>query len=438
MRYAYPFLLLLVTLLACQPDDPQPELPPDPIDSVPSDDGLVYFQALSVVSSSDCDANVSYEEVAATDFENNPPDKYNPPQHGADGDLDTRWSARANASIFFNFGEEKRITGLRIAFLKSDERRSQYRIYLKQNRQAVNYHTLSAPVWSTILLAGTYEYIDIPDTSVQFIAIRGYGNENSDWFSINDVQFIGQEVNLNDWKLTFPVCDATGTVGSCSPYEVTAPEFPNWACGDQIPSPLLPYFYWNAAGYYSFYTTYTGVTTPNAIYSRTELREMQYGVDEEYNWTLETGGEMNARIRIRDLEGGAEKAIVLQIHGFAPNSKPLLKIIWEDGRLRALRKVYDPDDSDGDGKLWEDEAAPEILAPLQADGATDWIDVQIIANLNELTIYVDGVLMKKWTEDLTLGWGISNTYYFKAGNYMQHQDSGSGMTVDLAKAQVMH
>ncbi len=226
------------------------------------------------------------------------------------------------------------------------------------------------------------------------------------------------QTNLANWKLTLPVSNSSGSLsgGAGDAYEVPATTLAGWTSNSAIPNALEPYFSYNSSGNMEFYCLYTGITTSsNTQNSRTELREMITGTDNQYNWTLGEGGVMEGRFRVKDLNN-ASKLFAMQIHGKAPVSKPLLKIIWDNGKIRALRKI-------NSGGSWVDDEDTSTRVNVSAN---EWVKVKITCSTSQLRVDVNDQEMITWTDGLVDDWGTSNTFYFKAGNYLQHHDVDEG------------
>lgn len=218
-------------------------------------------------------------------------------------------------------------------------------------------------------------------------------------------------MNGADWKITFPVAGAKGNA-----LEVGNPEFSSYLQNDcTFPDGLNNYFFCTSEGLV-FRTEYTGVTTSSSTgYSRTELREMKG--DEEANWTLTGSRSLDARLKVAALEGGANKVIFLQIHGKAPASEPLLKCIWEKDYIRLLTKS---------GTKLKDLRRQQRYTRI---GLDEWFTCSIKVNPDALTIHINGELIETFGRDVLDSWPAENTYYFKAGNYLQDDSPGAASTL---------
>jgi len=228
-------------------------------------------------------------------------------------------------------------------------------------------------------------------------------------------------VDGTKWKITFPTKSPKGNA-----LEIRNPEFSRRlksAAG--FPDDLNKYFRRTEEGLV-FHAEYTGVTTSSATkYSRTELREMS-GPD-EHNWTLDKPGRLTCKLKIAKLEGGANKLFFMQIHGKRPKSKPLIKCIWEKGRIRLLTKG---------GKNLKDLKRKSHYANVPVD---QWFTCTIRISREALSVSVNGKTVETYAADEVLKfWPKDNTYYFKAGNYLQHNTPGAKATVVFASIDVSH
>jgi len=223
------------------------------------------------------------------------------------------------------------------------------------------------------------------------------------------------------WKITFPVQGPKGNA-----LEIKNPEFTSFMEQPAgFPETLTKYFYRSEEGLV-FAAEYTGVTTSaETKYSRTELREMNGA--EENNWTIAGTSELRCRLKVTELGGGANKLFFMQIHGKRPKSKPLLKCIWEKGKIRLLTKTGE---QLRDFKRKQDYAA----VPLN-----EWFTCTIKINPQTLSIDVNGGTVETYTAEEVLNyWPKDNTYYFKVGNYLQHNTPGATSTVVFSSIEVSH
>ena len=132
------------------------------------------------------------------------------------------------------------------------------------------------------------------------------------------------------------------------------------------------------------------------------------------------------RFKIGPLAGGADKLIFAQIHGHRPESKPLLKCICEKGHLRLLTKS---------GEKLKDHREKQRYVPL-AEGK--WYTCRIVAGADEVSVAIDGEIVERFDQRHLRFWPKGNTFYFKAGNYLQEKDEGSAATVSISHISLWH
>lgn len=229
-------------------------------------------------------------------------------------------------------------------------------------------------------------------------------------------------IDSQRWKITLPLPDSRGQA-----LEITNPQFARYvAAPSSIPEEHARFFRVED-GTYIFYCTAGRATTANSEYSRTELREMRGDSgDDEFEWTLAEGGTLDFRFKIGPLAGGADKLIFAQIHGHHPESKPLLKCIWEKGHLRLLTK--------SGVKLKDHKERQRYLA--LAEG--QWYTCGVVASADEVSVSIDGEIVEKFDQRHLRFWPEENTFYFKAGNYLQEKKVGSAATVSISHISVRH
>ncbi len=242
--------------------------------------------------------------------------------------------------------------------------------------------------------------------------------------------------DLSHWKLELPIEN---------PSEVEPPELARLARNGA----LKPYFYLKADGTLVFFTR-PGRTTPHSHYARTELREELVPGRTDVNWTLDQGGRLLARIRLyeisHDAKGRPHRTIVAQIHGRLSREQrerigadsydapPLLKLYWQDGRVRAFLKVLKNLSADDTEILkkdaWTDEkyTFPAPVGPGFFDLAIEARRGRVRVQVNDEVHVFSGLSLKRWPF----------LSYFKAGNYLQTTDPGAHATVFIQKLSVSH
>ena len=287
----------------------------------------------------------------------------------------------------------------------------------------------------------------IINNSIQFILIScliilgcSLNEENS---NVDDSMFPESVVHLHNidlghWKVTLPVSN---------PSEVTPPEILDYAT-----HPILKKYMYNDStdGSLVFYT-HPGASTPNSKYSRTELREQMVPGSNHNNWTFAQGGRLKGTLAMSEIsktENGFHTAIVMQIHGRLTdeqrdlideddnNAPPVLKIYWDNGKIRVHRKILkDLDVTNFDilkTSSWTDERywfEREVgfgkfeLEVLASDGK-----LEVVLNDEERLVFNDEHMRK---------WNVFENY-FKAGNYLQTRDESAFAEVKYFELERSH
>lgn len=256
---------------------------------------------------------------------------------------------------------------------------------------------------------------------------------------VEGVDYFLPNIDLNNWKVTLPIGN---------PSEVKPPEILDYAT-----NPLLKEFMYNDSidGSLVFYT-YPGSTTTNSSYSRTELREQMVPGSNNTNWTFAQGGRMKGTLALKEIskdsDGDFHRTMVMQIHGRLTdaqrdeigeddnNAPPILKVYWNKGRVRVLRKILKD----------EQVAYPDIL---RTDAWTDeglWFNtrvendsfnVEIVVKDSEMKVILNEDEEMVFDDVHTERWGIFENY-FKAGNYLITTDNGSFAKVKYYSLEVTH
>lgn len=253
------------------------------------------------------------------------------------------------------------------------------------------------------------------------------------------------EIDLSHWKVTLPVSNEKG-----KPYEIEPPEIMDFPSDEMAQK----YMYIDSSdGSIVFYAYPTSSTTTNTKYSRSELREQMVPGENNVNWTFADGGIMKGRLAIdaisRDNNGKYHKTIIMQIHGRLTNEQrdligakdnnapPILKIYWQNGKVRVKTKILKSNKLSGDQLLheeaWDNDPGFTFEQEVGFRPFTLEVDVsdgKMVIGLNnsEYKVY-KGIHMEQW--------GIFENY-FKAGNYFQSRDEGSFARVKYYELTVEH
>ena len=154
------------------------------------------------------------------------------------------------------------------------------------------------------------------------------------------------DIDLSTWKVTLPIPREDG-----KPLEVYPPEILDYATNEI----LKPFMYDDETDASIVFYAYPEVSTTNSSYSRTELRELMDGSSNNVNWTFAEGGYMKGTLSVPevsvDSDGDPHRIIIMQIHGRLTNEQrdligasdnnapPILKIYWQDGKVRVKTKI---------------------------------------------------------------------------------------------------
>ena len=257
---------------------------------------------------------------------------------------------------------------------------------------------------------------------------------------VEGVDYFLPNIDLNNWKVTLPIGNPT---------EIKPPSILDYASN----ATLLPFMYNDSTDASLVFYTYPGSTTTNSSYSRTELREQMVPGSNSTNWTFSQGGNMKGTLKVDDIskddDGDYHRTIVMQIHGRLTdeqrdligeddiNAPPVLKIYWNEGRIRVHRKVLkDVNVNDIDilrTNAWTNEA-DWLGSKVDFDKFTIEIVVsegrlEVILNEGEANVVFDDIHMQKWNV-------FEN--YFKAGNYLQAKENGTFAKVKYYDLEVSH
>lgn len=249
-----------------------------------------------------------------------------------------------------------------------------------------------------------------------------------------------QNIDLSHWKITIP---------EGKPSEVEPPEISGF---DTIKM-LKPFFYRDTNDQSLVFYAYPANTTRNTKYSRTEFREQMEPGSNSVNWKFKDGARMRGTLSVPEVTqndvGDYHRVIIMQIHGRLSNEQrdligesdnnapPILKIYWDEGRVRVKTKVLkDPDATDEEilhEKAWGDDKGRNFKEIVGTDKFT--LEVRVMEGKMEISLNDDETFVY---EGLDMErWGIFENY-FKAGNYFQSRDEGSFAIVKYYELEVSH
>lgn len=252
-------------------------------------------------------------------------------------------------------------------------------------------------------------------------------------------------IDLSNWKVTIP--EGKGKGGAIS---VEPPAILDYATNET----LKPYMYNDSAkGAITFYAYPTSATTANTKYSRSELREQLVPGDDNVNWTFKQGGTLKAKLSVddvsRDKSGKYHKVIILQIHGRLTNEQrdlidqkdnnapPVLKIYWQNGKIRVKTKKLKNTEVNSIGILHEEAWTDDEGFNFEQEVGFRKFQIEIKVTDGKLVVGLNKTEFAIYDDFNMKRWGIFENY-FKAGNYFQSRDEGSFAKVSFYELEVEH
>jgi hypothetical protein len=249
------------------------------------------------------------------------------------------------------------------------------------------------------------------------------------------------KIDLSHWKVTLPEGE---------PSEIEYPEILDYATNETI----KPFMYNDSvSGAIVFYAYPSNATTANTKYSRCELREQMVPGENNVNWTFAQGGNLKVKMAMDEVSRGADgkyhKVIIAQIHGRLTNEQrdligakdnnapPILKVYWQNGKIRVKTKVLKSlglnDTQILNKEVWGDDDGHNFDYEVGFRKFSLEIKVTegkmvVSLNNNEFAVY-DSEHIKRW--------GVFENY-FKVGNYFQTRDEGAYARVKLYDLSVSH
>ena len=202
-----------------------------------------------------------------------------------------------------------------------------------------------------------------------------------------------------------------------------------------------------------FHAYPTDATTANTKYSRSELREQMVPGDDNVNWTFAEGGTLKARIAMEDVTkdeaGKYHRVIILQIHGRLTNGQkeligqkdnnapPILKIYWQNGKIRVKTKVLNYGDVSEEGILHEEAWGDDEGYTFNQEVGFKKFNIEIKVSDGEMIVSLNNSEFAVYDDYNIKRWGVFENY-FKAGNYFQTRDEWAEASVKFYKLEVSH
>jgi len=256
---------------------------------------------------------------------------------------------------------------------------------------------------------------------------------------VEGVDYFLSNIDLSNWKVTLPIGNPT---------EVEPPQIFDYGTSEL----LQPFMYNDSLdGSLVFYCS-PGATTNNSSYSRTELREQMNPGSNTTNWTFGEGGQMKGKLKVSQIDKDNDdkfyRTIIMQIHGRLTNEQrdligeddnnapPVLKVYWNNGRVRVHRKILKDINVD-DVEILKTSAWTDEADWLGDNVDFDEFTVEIKASEGRLEVIVNDTDSVVFDDIHVQRWGIFENY-FKAGNYLQTTNPEASATVKYYDLTVTH
>ena len=251
-------------------------------------------------------------------------------------------------------------------------------------------------------------------------------------------------IDLSHWKVTTPALDGS------KPLEVSPPEILDYATNEA----LKPYMYNDSLrGAIVFHAFPSQSTTRNTKYSRSELREQMVPGENNVNWTFKQGGYMKGKLSMkevtRDADGKYHRVIIMQIHGRLTNEQrdligeddnnapPMLKIYWDNGKIRVKTKVLKNLNSTYEEMLHEEAWGNDDGFNFEQEVGFRKFTLEVKVTEGELVVVLNKNEFKVYKTIHMQKWDIFENY-FKAGNYFQTRDDGAYAKVNYYELEIKH
>ncbi|ANW96809.1 alginate lyase [Wenyingzhuangia fucanilytica] len=253
------------------------------------------------------------------------------------------------------------------------------------------------------------------------------------------------KIDLSHWSVTTPELNHKGKATNVEP-----PEILKYATDKR----LTPYMYNDSiTGALVFYAYPSNATTANTKYSRSELREQMEPGNNNVNWTFKQGGTMKGVLKVdeisKDSDGKPHKVIIMQIHGRLTNEQrdligqkdnnapPILKIYWQNGKIRVKTKVLKNLDASDEEILHDEAWGDDEGYTFDQEVGHRKFTLEVKVSEGKLIVVLNNFDYKVYDNIHMEKWGVFENY-FKAGNYFQSRDEGAFAKVNYYKLKVKH
>ena len=244
-------------------------------------------------------------------------------------------------------------------------------------------------------------------------------------------------IDLSHWKLELP------SGYSASEWKLSNFEKDRFA---------KPFFYFDAEDSAFVLEAYPTDGTSTAKYTKNTLREQMKPGSSSVNWTLEQGGVLEAEFQVvsmsKNRKGDYHDTILFQIQGRTSDDQtdelglekntgpPFIKVIWQNGKIKVVRKILKEIDTVGEALLlkdsWKDDRAKSFRKAIDFNKAK----IRISAKEGRIELQLDDQRAIVLRDTNVKQWYFEN--YFVAGNYLQSKDEGAHSIVKFFSLDVTH
>ena len=125
-------------------------------------------------------------------------DDGNVPSNTLDGNLNTRWSSfgRTGKYITFDLGSSKKISRIKIAWYKGDQRKAFFKVRVGNSTSSLS-TVVDKKNEGSSGNTRQLETYDFSETTARYVRISSFGNSSNDWNSVTEVEIYGEDGSVN-------------------------------------------------------------------------------------------------------------------------------------------------------------------------------------------------------------------------------------------------
>ncbi|TRX59523.1 polysaccharide lyase family 7 protein [Fulvivirga sp. M361] len=245
------------------------------------------------------------------------------------------------------------------------------------------------------------------------------------------------EIDLSHWKLELP----TGYTAS------------EWKLSNfQKDKFAKPFFYLDPTNGSLVMEAYPSPGKSKAKYTKNTLREQMEPGSSSKNWTMQEGGTLTAEFQVTEMSKETSKkyhrTLLFEVQGRSTKeqnekmdreksiSMPLLKVYWQNERIRIQRKVLEDESTSGNDLLeksaWKDDSGRYFKGTVSFEKA----NIKIVVSDGRVEVHLNDLKPIVYRDTSTRKWPFEN--YFNAGNYLQTKEPGSKAVVKFYQLEVTH